>query len=37
MTYPVTEICQYDTPNIDRMAKEGQKWTEFYSASHMLT
>jgi arylsulfatase A len=28
---------QYDTPNIDRMAKEGQKWTEFYSASHICS
>lgn len=28
---------EYDTPNIDRMASEGQKWTEFYSASHLCS
>lgn len=28
---------QYGTPNIDRMASEGQKWTEFYSASHICS
>ena len=28
---------KYDTPNIDRMASEGQKWTEFYSASHICS
>ena len=28
---------KYDTPNIDRMAREGQKWTEFYSASHICS
>lgn len=27
----------YVTPNIDRMAREGQKWTEFYSASHICS
>lgn len=28
---------EYSTPNIDRMAKEGQKWTEFYTASHICS
>ena len=28
---------EYSTPNIDRMASEGQKWTEFYSASHICS
>ncbi len=28
---------EYTTPNIDRMAKEGQKWTEFYTASHICS
>ena len=28
---------EYKTPNIDRFAKEGQKWTEFYSASHICS
>ena len=28
---------EYETPNIDRMAGEGQKWTEFYSASHICS
>ena len=27
----------YETPNIDQMASEGQKWTEFYSASHICS
>jgi arylsulfatase A-like enzyme len=27
----------YKTANIDRLAKEGQKWTEFYSASHICS
>ncbi len=28
---------EYVTANIDRMAEEGQKWTEFYSASHICS
>lgn len=28
---------EYSTPNIDRMAMEGQKWTEFYAASHICS
>ena len=31
------ENLEYKTPNIDRLAKEGQKWTEFYSASHICS
>lgn len=27
----------HETPNLDRMAQEGQKWTEFYSASHICS
>ena len=27
----------YETPNLDQMASEGQKWTEFYSASHICS
>ena len=28
---------EHSTPNLDRMASEGQKWTEFYSASHICS